>query len=106
MGRFDNLDYEKAKEEGEKAAEDLSMFIAKRMKKDLDTIHVMFLELPSFGSVIYDGKASTKGQANVASYDKETGEYEGVFLLEMALKHMKRFLLKLEKPKYGIEKLY
>ena len=109
MGRFDTKpeDWDKATKDGEKAGDAGSMFIAKRMKNDLDKIYIAFLEIPRFGSVVYDGESSEKGQANVVSFS-ESGDKleEGVFILEMAPKHVNRFLTKLRKPQYGLPKVY
>ena len=109
MGRFDVKpeDYDKAIEDGEKAGDAGSMFIAKRLKDDLNCIYITFLEIPSFGKVVYDGVPSEKGQANVVSWGKDGNELEeGAYILEMAPTHINRFLAKLRKPQYGLAKVY
>ena len=109
MSRFDTKpeDYDKAIQEGEDASDAGSLFIQKRMKDDLDCIYIAFLEIPSFGTVVYDKKPIVKGQGNVVSFGKDGNEKEeGVFILEMAQKHVLRFLAKLRKPQYGIAKVY
>ena len=109
MSRFDTKpeDYDKAVEQGEEAGASGSMFINKRLANDLDTVYVTFLEIPQFGTVTYEGKSNAKGQANVVSWGKDGSTLEDdVFLLEMAPKHVNRFLAKLRKPQYGLAKIY
>jgi len=110
MSRFDTKpeDWDKAADEGEDAESSGGLFIQKRMKQDLSTIYVAFLEIPKFGRVTYpDGKTSDKGQANVASFGRDGNAMEeGVFIIEMAPKHINRFIAKLRKPKYGLGMLY
>lgn len=109
MSRFDTKpeDYDKAVEDGERASESGSMFIQKRLKTTLDHIYIVFLEIPRFGTVVYDGNPSEKGQANVVSFGNDGSQCEeGVFILEMAPLHINRFLAKLRKPQYGLAKLY
>jgi hypothetical protein len=107
MGRFDDKpeDLERVAEEGEKAGDSGGMFIAsKRLVNDLDKIYVAFLELATYGDVSYKGESKTKGQCNVASFTDD--KYEGVYLFEMAPKHMKRFMAKLGKPQYNRSMLF
>ena len=109
MGRFDTKpeDWDKAVDEGEKAGDASSLFITKRLKKDLDTIYIAFLEIPRFGTVVYEDKSSEKGQANVVSFGEDGKELEeDVYILEMAPMHINRFLNKLRKPQYGLAKVY
>lgn len=106
MSRFDTKpeDWERVEEKEKQLVDSTSMFIAKRLRDDLDKIQVVFLQIPEMGVVYYDGKPENKGQANVASFVND--QFEGVFLLEMAPKHMLRFRLKLQKPNYGLPKIY
>ena len=109
MSRFDTKpeDYDRAVEQGEEAGASGSMFINKRLANDLDTVYVTFLEIPQFGTVTYEGKSNAKGQANVVSWGKDGSTLEDdVFILEMAPKHVNRFLAKLRKPQYGLAKVY
>ena len=108
MSRFKTSpeDWKRAAEEGEKADEASGMFIAKRMKEDRKKIYIAFLEIPTFGTVQYKDGPATRGQANVASFGPDGMEFEGIFLLEMAPKHINGFLTKLERPECGLDKVY
>lgn len=105
MSRFDMDDraWDSAETDGKRATD--SMFISGRLKDDLDTIQVAFLEVPKFGMVKYEeGDPARKGQVNVASFVDD--KFEGVFLLTMSPTHMNRFIAKLRKPQYGLAKVY